>query len=64
MFKRKKDVWKQELGARDKAAKERCMEAYREMKRKVKSCIYQSKKEVNEQFCREMNQDVNGNRKL
>ena len=26
--------------------------------------IYQSKKEVHEQFGRKMNQDVNGNRKL
>ena len=33
------------------------MEAYREDKGRVKRCIYQSKKKVNEQF-------VNGNRKL
>ena len=42
------------LKARDEAAKERCMEAYREIKR----CIYQSKKEVNEQFGRKMNQET------
>ena len=30
----------------------------------VKSCIYQSKKEVYKQFGRKMNQDVDGNRKL
>ena len=30
------------------------------MKRKVKSCIYQSKKKINEQFGRKMN----GNKKL
>ena len=33
-------------------------------KRKVKRCIYQSKKKVNEQFERKKNEDVNGNRKL
>ena len=43
--------------------KERCMEVYREEKRKSKRCIYQSKKKVNEQFGRKMNEDVNGNRK-
>ena len=36
------------------------MEAYREEKRKVKRCIYQSKKEVNEQFGRKMNEEVKG----
>ena len=40
------------------------MEAYREEKRKVEMCIYQSKKELIEQFGRKINQDVNGNRKL
>ena len=52
------------LGARDEAAKQKCMEAHREEKKKVKRCIYQSKREVNEQFGRKMNQDVKGNRKL
>ena len=52
------------LGVRDEDAKERCLEAYKEEKRKVKSCIYHSKKEVNEQFGRKMNQDLNRNRKL
>ena len=33
-------------------------------KRKVKRCIYQNKKKVNEQFGRKMNEEVNGNRKL
>ena len=37
---------------------------YREENRKVKMCIYQTKKKVNEQFGRQMNEDVNGNRKL
>ena len=32
-------------------------------KRKVKRCICQSKKEVNEQFGRKMNQYVDGNKK-
>ena len=52
------------LGARYEDAKERCMEAYKEEKIKVKRCIYESKKEVNEKFARKMNQDVDGNRKL
>ena len=46
------------LAANDEENKERCMEAYREEKRKVKRCIYQSKKKVNEQFGKEMNEDV------
>ena len=33
-------------------------------RKRLKGCIYQSKKEVQEQFGRKMNQDVNGNRKL
>ena len=48
----------------DEETKERCMEAHREENRKVKRCIYQGKKKVNEQFERRMNGDVNGNRKL
>ena len=60
----KEVVWKEVLAASDEEAKEGCMETYREEKRKVKRCIYQSKKKVNEQFRRKMNNDVNGNRKL
>ena len=52
------------LGARDEEAIERCLEVYKEEKREVKRSIYQSKEEVQEQFGRKMNQDVNGNRKL
>ena len=52
------------LAASDEEAKERCVEAYREEKRKVKKFIYQTKKKVNEQFGRKMNEDLNGNRKL
>ena len=52
------------MAASDEETKERCMEAYREKKRKVKRCIIQRKKKVNEQFGRKMNEDVNGNRKL
>ena len=33
-------------GARDEDAKEKYLEIYREEKRKIKRCIYQSKKEV------------------
>ena len=52
------------LEARDEDARETCLEVYKEVKRKVKICIYQSKKEVQEQYGRKMNQDVNENRKL
>ena len=45
-------------------AVQRCIEAYVEEKRKAKKCIYQSKKKVNNQFKRKMNEDVNGNRKF
>ena len=58
MVKRKGAAWKEMLVARDESTKERCMEAYREEKRQVKSCIYQSKKEVYEQFVGKMNQYV------
>ena len=52
------------LDASNEEAKKRCMEAFREEKRKVKRSIYQSKKKENEQFGRKMNEDVNGNRKF
>ena len=52
------------LAASDEEAKERSMEAYKEEKEKVKRCIIQSKKKVNQQFGKEVNEDVNGNRKL
>ena len=48
------------LVARAEEAKERFMEVYKEEKRNVKRCIYQSKIYIR----RKMNQDVNGNRKL
>ena len=54
---------KEVLVARDEDARERVLEFYKEEKREVKMCIYQSKEEVQEQFGRKMNQDVNGNRK-
>ena len=47
--KRKEAAWKDVLGARDEDEKERCLEIYKK-KRKDKRCIYQSKKEVYEQF--------------
>ena len=52
------------MAASDEEPKGRCMEAHRKEKRKVKRCIYQSIKKVNEQFAKKMNEDVNGNRKL
>ena len=45
---RKEAAWKKVLAARNEETKERCMEAYRKEKRKVKRCIIQSKKKVNE----------------
>ena len=55
----KEAVWKVLLAASDEEAKERCMEANREEKRKVKMCVYQSKKNVNEQCGRKINENVN-----
>ena len=52
------------MEASDEEANERCMEVFREKERGVKRCIYQSKKKVNEQFARNMNEDMNRNRKL
>ena len=59
---RKETTWKEMLAASDEEAKERCMEAYRE--EKVNRCIILSKKKVNEQFGRNMNEDLKGNRNL
>ena len=53
--KRRKTAWKEILGVRDEVARERCMEAYKEEKKKVKGCIYQRKKEVNGLFGRKVN---------
>ena len=53
---RKEDAWKEVLGARNEDATERYLEVYKEEKRKVKRYIYQSEKEVQEQFERKMNQ--------
>ena len=52
------------VGDGDNDAREMCLEVYKEEKGKVKRYIYQSKKEVQEQLGRKMNQDVNRNRKL
>ena len=41
---RKEAPWKEVLAANVEDAKERCMESYREEKRKVKMCKIQSKK--------------------
>ena len=37
---RKEVAWREMLGARDEAAKERCLEVYKKEKRKVKRLIY------------------------
>ena len=41
------------MKARVEVAKGRCMEVYKEEKRKVKRCIYQSKKDLNERVWKE-----------
>ena len=51
-----------ELGM--KLLKERDMEAYKEEKREVKRCIYQTNNKANNQFGKKMKQYVGGNRKL
>ena len=51
------------MATSDEEAKERCMEACTEGKKKVKRCIYKSKKKVNELFGRKMKEDVNVNKK-
>ena len=38
------------MEASEEAVKEKCMELYKEVKRKVKRCIYQIKNEVNDSF--------------
>ena len=46
---------KEVLAANNEEAKERCMEAYREEKRKVKRGVYiRAKKEISEEFGRKM----------
>ena len=61
---RKEAVWKEVLVASDEEGKERCMKAYIVEKGKVKRYMYQIEKKVNEQFRRNMNEDVNGYRKF
>ena len=58
---RKEAAWKGVLVPSDEETKERCMEVYREEKRKVKRCIFQSKKKVSEQFEKKMTEDMNEN---
>ena len=45
----KEVAWEEMLAASDEEARERCMEAYKEEKRKVKRCIYikAKRKEMN-----------------
>ena len=53
------------MEGKDEILKERCMEIYRKEKRSIKSWIsYLCGKKINDQFEREMNQDVNRSRKL
>src|SRR5678816_3272894 len=60
----KKEAWLNVLKANDEDSKERCLELYKEEKRNTKRCIRRRKQEVNEQFGRRMNEDIQGNRKL
>src|SRR5678816_1679135 len=62
--KNKKEAWLNVLKANDEVSKERCLEFYKEEKRNTKRCIRRRKQEVNEQFGRRMNEDIQGNRKL
>ena len=62
--KSKKEAWLNVLEAQDVFLKERCLEVYKEEKRKTERCISRRKKEVNEQFGRRMNEDMQGNKKL
>src|SRR5678816_4840484 len=62
--KSKKEAWLNVLKANDEVSKERCLELYKEEKRNTKRCIRKRKQEVNEQFERRMNEDIQGNRKL
>ena len=59
LVRRKESAWKGVLAASEEETKDRCMETYREEKRKVKRFIIQRKKKVNEQFGRKVNEDVN-----
>ena len=61
---RKESAWKGVLATSDEETKERCIEVYREVKRNVERYIIESKKKVNEQFGKKMNEDINGNKKL
>ena len=61
----RKDVARKKvLAASLEVAKDRCIEIYKGEKRKVKRCPCKSKIEVNEQFGRKVNQDVDRYRKL
>src|SRR5678815_1668645 len=62
--KSKKEAWLNVLKANDEVSKERCLELYKEEKRNTKRCIRKRKEELNEQFGRRMNGDIQGNRKL
>ena len=61
---RKKAAWKEALGASGEVAKERFYGNSQRRKEKAYRCIYQSKKEVNKQFGKNMSQYMNRNRKL
>ena len=52
------------LGTKDEIEERKTYEKYKREKRRVKSCIYQSKKKTNKHASRKMNQDVSRNRKL
>ena len=44
--------------------RKKVMIIYREERRKTKRCISRRKREVNEQFGKKMNEDIQGNKKL
>ena len=45
--KRKEDGWKEILGARDEDVQERCLEVYKEEKRKVKGAFIKERRSYN-----------------
>src|SRR5678815_5162111 len=62
--KSKKEAWLNVLKANDEVSNEGCLELYKEEKRNAKRCIHKRHEEVNEQFGRRMNGDIQGNLSL
>ena len=61
---RKEAAWKDVMGARVEVTKDRLWRSVKKKRKRLRKCIYQGKKEVNEQFRRKMNQDEDRTRKF